>query len=332
MEEILEKVDELIEKSNNIPKEIKPIVKAICKGYMRESNGRIPIEGIMNVCNTVFHQIDLEDNSFLGENRILGETITNYDDDCNISHVINYVKDPNIIKLISILTHELGHVITEPKPNIMNPDGTYPLVKRTTTVYSSCKYIDGDLRCANQYGYRMADGFLESMSTKIFHSDDFREELYRAGYDLKDYEYKDERLFPSRIYDEYKACFELYDYILNGTLSDFSIRTFQTNEELANYINNNKITVIFDFLDESNDALWKLKPYEGKDKDEIFDELLQDYLDKKEKSIILAEELCKLLGKSLEDKKYQELMTTYKETINKQKELPIKEDSLQSSK
>ena len=58
----------------------------------------------------------------------------------------------------------------------------------------------------------MADGFLESICSKIFASNEFREELKEAGYDLEDYIYKDERLFPSRVYDEYKACFELFDY------------------------------------------------------------------------------------------------------------------------
>ena len=40
MEELLSKVSELVDKSTKIPEDIKPIVKAICRGYIRESNGR----------------------------------------------------------------------------------------------------------------------------------------------------------------------------------------------------------------------------------------------------------------------------------------------------
>ena len=47
-------------------------------------------------------------------------------------------------------------------------------------------------------------------------------EIVKEKYDLKDYVYKDKRLFPSRVYDEYKACFELFDYVMNGALFDLS--------------------------------------------------------------------------------------------------------------
>ena len=40
MEELLNKVNELIDKSTNVPEDIKSIVKAICRGYIRETNLR----------------------------------------------------------------------------------------------------------------------------------------------------------------------------------------------------------------------------------------------------------------------------------------------------
>ena len=45
MEELLNKTNTLIDESTNIPKEIKSIVKCICRGYIRESQGKIPIDG-----------------------------------------------------------------------------------------------------------------------------------------------------------------------------------------------------------------------------------------------------------------------------------------------
>ena len=170
MEEILNKVSELIDKSNNIPDEIKPIVKAICRGYIRESKGKIPIEGIINVCNTVFVKIDENDVSFSGEEKILGSTETDYDNECNVIHKMSYINDSNYIKLIAILTHELGHVITESKPCQITKDGIYPLVKRTTTIYHKGQYQEGKFGATKWYGCRMADGFLESCSTKILAS------------------------------------------------------------------------------------------------------------------------------------------------------------------
>ena len=64
-------------------------------------------------------------------------------------------------------------------------------------------------------------------------------ELFNLGYDLKDYIYKDERIFPSRSYDEYKACFELFDYIMDGELFKFSCVSFSSNQELLSFINEN---------------------------------------------------------------------------------------------
>ena len=331
MEEVLSKVSELIDKSNNIPNEIKTIVKAICRGYIRESKGKIPIEGIMNVCNTIFIKIDENDTSFSGEEKILGSTETNYDKDCNVIHKMSYINDSNYIKLIAILTHELGHVITESKPCQITNDGIYPLVKRTTTIYHKGQYQEGKFGATKWYGFKMADGFLESISTKIFASPEFRQELLASGYDLKDYIYKDERLFPSRIYDEYKACFELFDYIMNGTLFDFSCMSFHSNKDLANYINKHRLNIIFEHLDRSNDILWQLKKYEGKEYDEKFEELLKQYLKAKDTSLNLANVCLELYGKKEDDKEFQQLYDTYAQTLNKQKQLPIPKEYLKNN-
>ena len=330
MEEVLNKVSELIEKSNNIPNEIKPIVKAICRGYIRESKGKIPIEGIINVCNTTFIKIDENNKSFSGEEKILGNTETNYDKECNVTHKMSYINDSNYIKLISILIHELGHVITESKPCQITEEGIYPFAKRTTTFYQNCQYRSAKLEATKWYGFKIADGFLESISTKIFASPEFRKELLESGYDLKDYIYKDERIFPSRIYDEYKACFELFDYIMNGALFDFSCKSFHSNEDLVKYINKHRLNIIFEHLDKSNDLLWNLKKYEGKEYDEKFEELLKQYIEAKETSLNLAKVCLELYGKKEDDKEYQQLYDTYTQTLNKQKQLPIPKAYLQN--
>ena len=331
MEEVLNKVSELINKSNNIPDEIRPIVKAICRGYIRESKGKISIEGIMNVCNTTFIKIDENNQSFSGEEKILGNTETNYDKECNVTHKMSYINDSNHIKLISILTHELGHVITESKPCQITKEGIYPLAKRTTTFYQNCQYHSAELRATKWYGFRMADGFLESISTKIFASPEFRQELLESGYDLKDYIYKDERIFQSRIYDEYKACFELFDYIMNDTLFEFSCMSFHSNEDLANYINKHRLNIIFEHLDRSNDLLWQLKKYEGKEYDEEFEEILKQYLEAKDTSLNLAKVCLELYGKKEDDKEFQRLYDNYTQTLNKQKQLPIPKEYLKNN-
>lgn len=328
MQEILDKVSELIDKSNNIPEEIRSIVKAICRGYIRESNGKIPIEGIINVCNTTFNKIDENDKSFSGEERILGDTHTDYDNNCNVIHKMSYVNDSNYIKLISILTHELGHVITESKPCKIDGNGIYPWAKRTTTFYQNCEYQDNELHAKRWFGFRMADGFLESICTKIFESPEFREELKESGYDLQDFVYKDERIFPSRVYDEYKACFELFDYIMDGALFDFSCMSFKTNEDLVNYINKCRLNIIFGHLDKSNDALWALKGYEGKEWDENFDKLLQQYIELKDTSLNLSKVCLDFYGKTGDDPLFQQLFDTYASTIKKQKQLPIPNEYL----
>ena len=172
------------------------------------------------------------------------------------------------------------------------------------------------------FGYRMADGFLESISTKIFASSLFRQELLDAGYDLGDFVYKDERLFSSRIYDEYRACFELFDYIMDGILFDFSCMSFISNDELRDYFVKNRLNIIFGYLDKSNDALWRLKSYEGKERDDIFVFLFQEYIEAKNISLELAGVSCEFYGKSLNDSKYNELLSIYKSTLVKQ-QLPI---------
>lgn len=331
MEEILNEISELIDKSNNIPDEIRSIVKAICRGYIRESNGKIPIEGIINVCNTDFRKIDQTDKAFSGEERILGQTQTDYDDNCNVIHNMSYVNDSNYIKLITILTHELGHVITESKPCEIDDNGIYPFVKKTSGFCLGCLYSKEELLTKGQYGLRMSDGFLESICNKIFESLEFREELLSSGYDLKDYVYKDKRLFPSRVYDEYKACFELFDYIMDGALFDFSCMSFDSNEDLANYINKYKLIAIFGYLDKSNNALWALKGYEGKEWDDNFGKLFQQYVEYKDASLYLSK-VCleKLYNKSVDDPLFQQLFDTYASTLEKQKQLPIPNEYLKN--
>jgi hypothetical protein len=331
MEELLNKVSELIEASSNIPQDIKPIVKAICRGYIRESNGMIPISGIINVCNTVFKGIEPSNKEFSKEENILGMTDTDYDKDGKVIHGMSYVKDPNVVKLISILVHELGHVITEPNSNQVMENGIYPILKKTTSIYLTCGYKNGELLSRNGYGFRMADGFLESICTKIFASDDFRRELLLDGFDLEDYEYKDPRLFPSRVYDDYKACFELFDYIMNGALFEFSCRTFDNDGDMVNFINEHKLNLIFEYLDKSNDRLWDLKKFEGKEFSEEFGKLLSTYLDNKQIAIEVAKTLLPLYGKSEDDPRYIELLNNYKNTLSKQN-LPIPKDILEKNR
>ena len=323
MEEKLNQVNELIDNTTNIPIEIKSIVKAICRGYIRKSKGLIPLEGIKNVCNTVFVSKSENDESFRGKDKVFATTETNYDNECNVIHKLEYINDCDYIKLISILCHELGHVITESKPCERNNKGIYPIAKRTTTIYFNCYYENNSLSAQNSYGYRMADGFLESICSKIFMQPEFRYELLNIGYDLKDYVYKDERIFTSRSYDEYKACFELFDYIMNGELFKFSCMTFDSNQELLSFINNYKLQYIFNYLDKSNNAFSKMKKYEGKEKDDKFDELFKEYLNAKEVSINIADVLVEFYKKDINDLKYQELLEVYKNTLKKQKLLPI---------
>ena len=249
-------IDELINKSKNIPNELKNIVSSICKAYIKESNGLISLEGINNVCNANYERIDENIDDFRGENNSFARTTTNYDKNFNVIHKVSYINEKNYIKLISILTHELGHVMTESKPCEILDNGHYPLIKKTTTFFFDCRYELGDIFLTQDYfGFRLADGFLESICSKIFNSNEFRQDLLNKGYDLEDYVYKDERLFVSRIYDDYKACFELFDYVMNGKLFEFSCMTFNSNEEFIKFVNENKLKTIFSIIDEANEAL-----------------------------------------------------------------------------
>lgn len=323
MNELLDKVSFMVDGSDMIPLNIKGIVKAICRGYIRESKGKIPLDGIENVCKTVFVKIDSDNRNFTGENKIMGETDTKYDENCNVSHVMSYVEFSDMIKLVTILCHEIGHVMTEFNPCAIS-NGVYGLVKRTAGIYTNCEYDDnGDLLASGLYGFRMSDGFLESICSRIFASTEFREEILKCGIDLKDYVYKDERLFPSRIYDEYKACFELFDYVMDGALFDFSCKKYEDNKSLVDDINKLKVSKIFGYLDASNDALWKLKRYEEKESDEDFLGLLADYKAKKETVVNLVYVLLDMYGKNEEDDRFKELLDTYVKVIDKQKLLPI---------
>ena len=316
-------IDELINKSKNIPNELKNIVSSICKAYIKESNGLITLEGINNVCNAYYERIDENIDEFRGENNSFARTTTDYDENCNVIHKVSYINEKNYIKLISILTHELGHVMTEPKPCEILDNGHYPLIKKTTTIFFDCRYELDDIFLTQDYlGFRLADGFLESICSKIFNSNEFRQDLLNKGYDLKDYVYKDERLFVSRIYDDYKACFELFDYVMNGKLFEFSCMTFNSNEEFIKFVNENKLKTIFSIIDEANEALWKLKPYEGQDYTDYVGNVIQDYLEKKDMVILLANACIEYFGKS-KDENFDKLVNIYKSTINKQKLLPI---------
>ena len=115
---------------------------------------------------------------------------------------------------------------------------------------------------------------------------------------------------------------------MNGTLFDFSCMSFDSNDELKKYFVDNKLNIIFGYLDKSNDALWKLKEYEGRNRDDLFDILLQDYIKAKKRSLDLAIVLCEFWGKSIEDEKFKELFSVYESTLNKQKLLPVLDNVL----
>jgi len=315
----------MIEDSPNIPDEIKSIVKAICKAYVRLTNGLIGLEHIRNICEAKFIAVDVNDESFTGSNKILGTTITDYDENCKVSHIMYYVNDPEYMKLIMILTHELGHVMTEPAPCGILKNGIYPVIKKTNAVYINCRHEeDGSLSSTGGYGFRTSDGFLEHMGSIIFEDEDFINELADNGYLVGGCTYKDERLFPSRIYDEYKACFELFDYLFGGELFTFSCKTYSNNQEIIDFVNRTKYFTISKFLDESNDALWALKGYEGKPGDSEFEKAFVNYDQKKRKVLLLADLLYEQMDLSLkDDAKYQELKRTYAECIYKNILLPL---------
>lgn len=320
MNDILNKADIIINSSNNVPNNIKPIIRAICKGYIRETNGLINLNGVKKVEETVFIPVSSSDLYCYGTTK----TITK--ENGNVSHVMNYVNFNNYIMLITMLTHEIGHIITSLDLSKTH-DNNYNVIKKTLDYYTGCSFINGKLMAKAINGFRITDGFLESISEKIFISSEFRKELSSFGFDLKDYNYKDERLFPSRIYDEYKACYNLFNYLLKGKLFEFACTKFEYSEDLANFINQNRLSIVYSYLDKSNNSLEKLRIYEGKNRDSNFDLLINEYIENKRKSLELANILADN-SNMLNDIEYKRLLNIYKNTIKKQTLLPISEEEL----
>ena len=90
----------MILSSPNIPEEIKQIVLAICKGYVRATNGLIGLENVQSVCNTKFKSIQEDDLEFAGATKIMGQTSTAYDESGKVSHIMYYQNASDYIKLI----------------------------------------------------------------------------------------------------------------------------------------------------------------------------------------------------------------------------------------
>ena len=191
----------------------------------------ISLEGIENVCNTNFVRIDESDKDFSTENNYFGNTDTQVLSDGKLKHTMSYVDASDKIKLIMILTHELGHVMTEYKVNKVLENGSFPFMKRTGTYYLNSYYENGVVKAKSWYGFRLSDGFLETICGSIFQDELFREEIGLAGYDLGDFVYKDSRLFPSRVYDEFRDCFLLFNEIMGGKLFEFAWMNKENDEE-----------------------------------------------------------------------------------------------------
>jgi hypothetical protein len=100
---------------------------------------------------------------------------------------------------------------------------------------------------------------------------------------------------------------------------------------MVNFINEHKLNLIFEYLDKSNDSLWDLKKFEGKEFSEEFGKLLSTYLENKNMAIEVAKTLLPLYGKSEDDPRYIELLNNYKNTLSKQN-LPIPEDILERNR
>lgn len=322
------KVEDAILKSSNIPSNLKGVVLAICNGYIRETDGNLPYEGIINVCNATYIEHPENDKEFLGKYGNLATTEVNYDENLNVSNILEYTNFANPIKTITLLTHELGHVMTNFAPNniikISETEKIFMICKCTGSFYLNCSYDDNDNLCAaSKFGFCFSDGFLETMGMKIFKQEEFRKELKEIGYDLGDYVYKDKRLFPSRMYDEYQKMFVLYDYIFHGELFPFCYSDFKNDSELLNYIRTNKLEMFLPVMDECSIAFSLLKEYEGKESDERFLKLFADYLEKRKAFLLCTEEMCELERVSLDDPKYIELLSSYLDNLSTQELLPL---------
>ena len=315
----------MIDDSPNIPDEIKAIVKAICKAYVILTNGLIGLNHIKNVCNAKYVVDDANDEESSTYDNVLNMPETTYDKKCNISHVIHYVNDPEYMKLLTILTYELGHVITESNPCEILDNGNYPIIKKTNAVYLNCTYDEnGALTTTDECGFRTSDGFIEHMGFMIFEDETFINELADNGILIGGCEYRDQRLFPSRIYDEFRICFELFDFLLNGELFTFSCTTYPSNREIIDFINRTNYFVISKYLDHSNDALWALKKYEGQPSSKEFEKDFLSYTNSKGAVLALADELYRQMpNKPQNDSKYKELRKAYEECIYTNTLLPF---------
>lgn len=215
--------------------------------------------------------------------------------DGSVKHDMSYVEASNKMKLIMILTHELGHVMTEPKVNKVLEGRKFPFVKRTLTYYANCFYENGELMANSHNGVRLSDGFLEKICGDIFLDKLFRDEIKANGCDLGDYVYKDSRLFSSRIYDEFKDCFILFDEIMSGKLFEFAFMNKDCDEEYVSFINENRLHIIYGYIDKTLESLWKLKRYEVVERDEEFDLLVNDYFRNKEELLMVVDILSEKL-------------------------------------
>lgn len=289
-------VEKMIQSSQNVPNELKGIVSAICKGYIRHSKGMLSLSGIENVCNATFIKVEEDDRVFATENNFFGSTDTQILANGDVKHIMSYVDSSDKVKLIMILTHELGHVLTEPKVNKVFEGEKFPFVKRTLTYYINCYYEDGVLMANSHNGFRLADGFLEKVCEDIFQDRLFREEIALNGCDLGDYVYKDKRLFSSRVYDEFRDCFVLFNEIMGGKLFKFAFMNKDSDEEYVSFINENRLYVIYQYIDKTLESLWKLKKYETNARDEKFDLLVNDYFSHKEELLMVVDILSEGLS------------------------------------
>lgn len=321
MKATFEQINQLIDNSNSIPNPLKPVVKAICRGYHRQISGRIPLEGYQNMAKATISRRSESDPGFNTDEHVLGYTHTHYNEDCTINHRIEFLGSENIIKVLAILSHEIGHVITESNPTNYY-SGKFPYVKRTAGYYSDFEQVGDSMYCSGDHGHRVSDGFLESVCTKMWASPEFRKEMSILGFDLKDYQYKDPRLFPSRSYDEYKAGFELFDYVSLGAITDFACKSFPTNGDMLEFIEDTGLDSIYYSLDQSDRAFSDLKIFEGKPSSPKFVFQLKRYQMLKKATLKLAK-FCADVSRVSETPEYKKLYEAYSNTLSLQKLLPL---------